>query len=676
MPLEAPTLDDRRFDEIVAEAKSLIPRYAPEWTDHNESDPGITLVELFAWMTEMLIYRVNQIPERNYRKFLALLGVRPNPAQPARAELTFTLARPDVDSLVVPQGTQVGVAGAAEPTIFETEQALVAIGASLAGIYVSDGFSVASAPPATETDPAEPFQPFGPAPREGAALLLGFDTPRPTFTSAVVDLAVLVAERDAAARRCDLDGMRVPPPAITVWEFFDGKAWQPVDLERDETRAFTQSGHVVFHGPGSAVPKVTIPGISATLHWFRCRLARTTYEEPPQIERVLTNTVVASQAITVQGEIVGGSDGSPGQRFRLANAPVVVEPRPETIPARVGSVDGRSVRVTSVRLEVQDRPDSDDPASFEVWQEVDDFYESGPDDAHFLFDRATGDVQFGDGRRGRIPTALPANPTGNVIARLYRYGGGVGGNAPAGAIMELQTSPEGVDTVTNHRPASGGAAEETVAEAKLRAPRELQSRSRAVTAADYEALATEAPGAHVARARALPLTHPRFPDAQIPGVVTVVVVPGVPGPKPVPNEATLTAVCEYLNEHRTITAELYVVPPTYREVRISGEIVVEPDQDLAEVKRAVEERLDTFFHPLHGGRAGQGWEFGRTIFYSEVYREVFTVRGVQRIRNNQLTITLDDEPEQPCRDVPIGEGNLLYTGTHRLQFLYDEDGRS
>src|SRR6516162_1177715 len=111
MPLEAPNLDNRQFADIVAEAKTLIPRYAPEWTNFNESDPGITLVELFAWMTEILLYRLNQVPELNYIKFLQLLGIELEPAQPAKAEVTFAVSNLNVTSVIVPQGTQVAVAG-------------------------------------------------------------------------------------------------------------------------------------------------------------------------------------------------------------------------------------------------------------------------------------------------------------------------------------------------------------------------------------------------------------------------------------------------------------------------------------------------------------------------------------------------------------------------------------
>ena len=83
MPLPAtPMLDDRKFQDIVDQAKRLIPRYCPEWTDHNVSDPGVTLIELFAWMTDLLLYRVNQVPERKYIRFLEMIGAAPAPGPP------------------------------------------------------------------------------------------------------------------------------------------------------------------------------------------------------------------------------------------------------------------------------------------------------------------------------------------------------------------------------------------------------------------------------------------------------------------------------------------------------------------------------------------------------------------------------------------------------------------
>src|SRR6267143_6555346 len=105
MPLETPKLDDRRFQDIVDEAKSRIPRYCPEWTDHNVSDPGVALIELFAWMTELLLYRVNQVPDKTYVKLLDLIGVRLNAPRAAEALMTFYLSAPQLTDVVIPAGT-------------------------------------------------------------------------------------------------------------------------------------------------------------------------------------------------------------------------------------------------------------------------------------------------------------------------------------------------------------------------------------------------------------------------------------------------------------------------------------------------------------------------------------------------------------------------------------------
>lgn len=87
-------LDDRTFKDLVDECILRIPRYCPEWTNYNPSDPGITLIELFAWLTDQMLLRFNQVPRRNYVAFLELLGVRLAPPTPAQTAVTFYLTRP------------------------------------------------------------------------------------------------------------------------------------------------------------------------------------------------------------------------------------------------------------------------------------------------------------------------------------------------------------------------------------------------------------------------------------------------------------------------------------------------------------------------------------------------------------------------------------------------------
>ena len=91
MPLPLPNLDDRRWEDLVEEGRALIPLYGPDWTDHNLHDPGITIMELLAWVTEMDIYWLNRVPDAHRRKFLAMAGVTPRPPQPAWTVLHLRL---------------------------------------------------------------------------------------------------------------------------------------------------------------------------------------------------------------------------------------------------------------------------------------------------------------------------------------------------------------------------------------------------------------------------------------------------------------------------------------------------------------------------------------------------------------------------------------------------------
>jgi predicted phage baseplate assembly protein len=660
MPLLAPNLDDRTFDQILAQAKLLIPRYAPAWTNQSEADPGITLMELFAWMTEMVIYRLNQVPDRNYIKFLELLGIELTPARPAQAELTFTLTNSSVQTVIVPMGTQAASGGSGQPIIFETDEALIALGAKLKALQVFDGFSYDVVTTANGAA-GQWYYPFGPNAREGSALLLGFDSPV-AFPSDQINLGVYVYSQGLGPGMsdCNLDLNILPVASTLVWEYWDTRFWNSMSVDKDDSRAFTRTGHVYLEGPGDKLKKDVMGRVTdAPLYWIRVRLATNGYDATPQLSAVLTNTVSATQAQTVRDEILGGSDGTPGQTFTIANTPVVELATPYSLTG----ADGNPVQVTSVQLEV------DEGSGFEAWQEVEDFFSSGADDPHFTIDRTTGEIDFGDGQFGRIPVANPADPNANIVARYYRFGGGVVGNVGAASINAMQTFVDGIDSVTNLQPSLGGADEEALSAAKLRAPQELKSKDRAVTADDFEYLAEQTPGVNIARAKALPLVHPKFPGAPIPGVVTVIVVPESDAPNPLPGAATLAIVCAQLNLHRLLTSEVYVVAPTYRLVLIEATIVVSPDFDLSVVKLAVEQALTTWFDPLKGGADGTGWPFGGTIYYSDVYRAILQP-GVARLQNNQLVVWLDNQRQAFCRDVPINDGELVYSQGHTITVTY------
>ena len=233
MPLAVPNLDTRTFDDLVAEAKQRIPRYLPEWTDLNESDPGIALVELFAWMTEAVLYQLNAAPNALRLKMLQLLGFTTRPAQPAQTQLQFTLGA-GVDSVIVPAGTRVGASGATyddgSPVIFETNAAVVAIGpvlqavlAQKAGTYVP----FFSDPSATKPPSFAPF-PLLVGAAETDALYLCF-TYASAFPNVDVDLAIFLddAPGDYTNTTAYTDtytctfGLPPVPPGTWTWEYAD-----------------------------------------------------------------------------------------------------------------------------------------------------------------------------------------------------------------------------------------------------------------------------------------------------------------------------------------------------------------------------------------------------------------------------------------------------------------------
>lgn len=138
MTIESPNLDDRRWDDLVGEAKEMLARGVPGWTDRSPHDPGIVLLELFAYLTDVLIYRLNQVPDKAYLEFLKLMGLALRPPAAATATLRFQAGAPAGQAIAIPRGTRASVkraGGGAEPPVFvTTDDAAIAAGAQAADV--------------------------------------------------------------------------------------------------------------------------------------------------------------------------------------------------------------------------------------------------------------------------------------------------------------------------------------------------------------------------------------------------------------------------------------------------------------------------------------------------------------------------------------------------------------
>jgi predicted phage baseplate assembly protein len=664
MPLNdaAPVIDDRSWQQLVDEIRSRIPHYTPEWTDFNDSDPGITLAQVFAHLGELLLYRMARVPELAYVKFLELIGVELIPALPARAEVGVGLAdgHPEA-SVLLPAGTRFAAAGDdGVPLVFESERALTAVALRLLALQSDDGaqyrdLGAANAAAGSATAAPDGFEPFGALPRDGGALVLGlgFPDPYPTpdaFPPLAIDIACWTAQDPATPRRrgCSGAAARAYASARVVWEGFDGAGWLQLDTLSDETLALTRSGHIVVRVPAHAAPALRRGFVGdyapldpdsgepqPPLFWLRARLADVQYSAAPRLAAVRLNTVPVLQAETLHDEVLGGSSGERHQRLAFGTRPVLK------------SED----RLPWIEIDEGQGP--------QRWTVVPDLLGSGPRDRHVVVHWAAGELEFGDGENGAVPVANAANPDANVVAREYRSGGGARGNVGAGAIAVLVTPIAGVDAaaVGNLFAAAGGDDEETLDAAKKRARRSLRARDRAVTPQDFELLALQA--GQVARARALPLVHPLYPGVEVPGAITVIVVPArgsaaLPAlgtPPPMPSDGLLRTVCEYLDARRLIGTELQVVAPVYAPIEVHAQVVALDDADTRRVKEEVEAALATWFDPLLGGDDGAGWPFGGAIRWSKAVQRAFRVAGVDAVP--ALRIVLDGQAQPACADVPI-----------------------
>ena len=613
MPLEAqtPRLDERTAEQIFLELRERIPVYAPEWTDYNESDPGITLLQLFAWLSESMLYQMNRVPERMYLKFLHLLQLELRPAQPATAHLSFTAATGVTELPALPPRTRVSLSATdGEDAIFETLAGLDLIPLELAHVLVYDGAAFAEWNVANAAGrPA--WSPFGPTAQPGAALYLGFTPPEgtrpPRLFPQTMRFRVFLPAPTAAAPAVRAEGdlpLAVPPPVTLVWEYRPpgSRFWQELTTFRDESAAFTQEGYLEVEGPADAdafpVDAVTDPHV-----WLRCRLVAGGYPvgRVPEIAFLRPNAVAAENLATVRDEILGDSDGEPDQSFTLRRRPV----RRETLTLRV-------------RL-----PDDSDPG--DEWTRVDDFLASGRESRHYTLNPTAGVIRFGDGERGRIP------PAGReIVATHYRYGGGRAGNVAAGD-GALLASAAGIEAVRNERGAVGGRDEEPLEELKERAPAKLRSRNRAVSAEDYTELARQAGG--VARAQAFGLMHPGHPDVAVPGAVTVIIVPDHDDNPPRPSPDLKRRVAQFLHPYRLLTTELYVDEPGYRPVSIAATIRADAYAAPGTVERAVDEALKKFLDP-------KKWVFGGDLYPTAFYNVILDVANA--VSYTHLTLPTSD----------------------------------
>lgn len=644
--LPAPNLDDRRFQDLVDEAKRYVQQRCPEWTDHNVSDPGVTLIETFASMVDQLMYRLNRVPERHYLKFLELIGVRLYPPTAAHADLTFWLSAARAEPIVVPALTHVATVRveSEDAIVFSTTRDLTVVPCSLSALMTG------KANRTQELESGAGVVAFQPVPEPGDTLLFGLSDPVP-------GCAVLLR------LECEVSGIGVDPknPPL-MWQAWNGSDWARCEVDRDTTGGLNRSGDVVVHVPDTHTASV-LEGVRAG--WLRCQVLESaprqpSYKSSPRIIRgtasTIGGTVRGVHAETVVGEMLGISEGVPGQRFKLHRTPVVAGGEPLVI--QVSTADG-----------------------WTDWREVASFTESGPDDLHVVVDRTSGEVVFGPSIRLpegglRYYGAVPPMAT-SIRIPSYRTGGGRRGNVARDTLVVLRDPVPFVSTVTNRRPATGGTDPESIADAAVRGPLQLRTRERAVTTEDYEQLAREA-APEALRVRCVPAVVSENSVASEDGVVRVLVVPAVAQSQGrirfadlKPPDQMLQAVASYLDERRCIGAKVLVEPPHYQGVTVVAQLRPRPGVAEATLQQRALAALDSYLNPLTGGPGGRGWPFGRPVQSGEMFAVLQQVSGVDMVDDIRLFAAnpISGQRGDAVARIDVPPHGLIFSFEHQVRVV-------
>ncbi|GAX37254.1 baseplate J/gp47 family protein [Nodularia sp. NIES-3585] len=465
-----------------------------------------------------------------------------------------------------------------------------------------------------------------------------------------------------------------PQQPQLVWEYSSPLGWQPLGVN-DQTQAFSQPGLIQFIAPADFNQG---ENFGKQLYWLRVRWLAGNFRVKPRLRRLLTNTIWAIQAISLKKEVLGSSNYESNQVFIANNIPILMGQQLEVEEGQIPN------QLESERIKVIRDDLGEIEEVWTLWQEVPDFYGSRESDRHYILDRQTGEIRFGNGQTGMIP------PRGrnNIRLTFYRTGGGEQGNVTSQTISQLKTTVPYIDQVINLEAAAGGSPQESLDRLKERVPKQLRHRDRAVTIDDIADLAYAA-STDVARVKVVTpdLLTPNFsalnenfwldpnnPDVSFnderentifadinrrAGQVKLIILPQSSDRQPVPSLALLKQVETYIRSRCHATMDLVVTAPKWQEVTVTATISPISLEAADVVRNKVRQYLEAFLHPLTGGR-GEGWQFGRSPEKSDFYAIIQSISGVDYVDSLEIL------PATELNLSSLSADTLIYSGNHTI----------
>ena len=618
----APDFFDRRFDDLIEAGRSRLPSLAPRWTDYNAHDPGITLIELLAWVGEAQLYSLSRMRRDERTGYSALLGLRASGPVPAYGSLWPD--RGDRDSpfvsfqqaIVLEPASVVRTTNSELPVFHPTHRILWTPGRIVAlRTRLADGQAIDQTRANELGDRA--YEPFGPVagPRDRLQLEFASNGERGLFP----------ARRELAQGAAWPIGVRVDRPpsrgtdpaspssagATLAVTLRAGSERTDLPVIEDGTRGFMQSGVLLLD----------VSQVPDSLAAFTLDIsAPRGFARPPRILRIEPGVLPIVQGAAVTKE-AHAALGTPAQRVRLA------------VPGLRFGAGAAPLAVATV-----------EQGEHHQWTRVDDLSASGPADRHYELDTADESLRFGNGINGFMP------PFESQIFLDYPCCDGASANLPRHQQWKVQgiagvfgANPEAID---------GGRNADRDADLRREARRRLRESHALVTAGDIEAAALALADLEVARAK-VPAIKPQT-DSQG-EIVLLAMRTRVTLDEPMlPPETArwLAAVRQALLPRMPLGTRLRVRAPGYRTFSLRASVEVMPRRDPDEIKAAVRNRLRDAFTLVP--RAGfRPREFGAPVSNRDLAALIRGVAGVRRIATLTMQVDGRDQTQLSLRRVEL-----------------------
>ncbi|MFL5219643.1 MAG: hypothetical protein ACJ8DO_13405 [Microvirga sp.] len=613
----SPHLDDIDFDALLALARARLPALAPEWTDYNHHDPGITLVELLAWVADSQVYSLarNRLDER--LAMARLLAAAPRGAIPAQGTV-YPIVPPPAAQLI-DLGTVLTPATTSAPRL-ETTHDVVLLPVELESIR-TEGGGLAIDHTATNARARATFAAFGEPPLPGAELRIALkvaDGATLSPAASILSLGFEIEGRGGKSTPAENELGR-----LTVSLRADGSEFDALEVV-DTTAGMQRSGVMLLALPASAIADVRSLTILIR--------PQAPHALMPRLVRVAANALPVAQHATFRRRFP--ATARPGQ---------IVQIEPQSLFRSDEAAEGRVWRLV-------DGPDAlsvsvSDGQEWPAWQPG-RLEEAGPEDNVYARDEQIDgsriELRFGNGVNGRKP-GLGAT----IEMTRLRLSCGSGGNV----VSRLEWLLDGHRTRwTNREPIRGGKDAQD-AGSTLAAVREILRSERILATSEQIKRAVDAlPDAFgIERVEVEDGWERGRRSPRVAATRTLIVVRRGSGTE---TPAWRRSIARRLTPRIAIGERLLVEAPIYRDFRIEAEVTVAASRRAEEVVGAVQRDLAERFGVIKSARPA--WPLGRDVDVTAIGGWIRRVAGVAGV----LAVTLRDNSGRALDSLPVGRGEL------------------